>query len=154
VRGKILFLPLFILGFFVSAAISVHADSYPPDYTDSTFTFAFSGFDEDDYTNGRRKGSDSSMYLNNTSNVEFLAEPQADSQYGTGTKYVKVNYRGYFTVKPGKKYEVYNKAHEWYWDGVQVRFHGHKDLWINTVKATIKWSPDYYPESGVTVIGL
>jgi hypothetical protein len=148
------FLATFLfLGVIGLGAVSIKA--YSPDYTDSTFTFGFSGFDEDDYTNARKKGSDSSMYLYNTSTEEsFSAKPQADSHYGSGTSWVTVNSRGYFTAQAGKRYEVYNTAHEDYWDGVQVRFYGHKDLWYKTVTVPVKWSPDYTPMSGVTVIEL
>ncbi|WP_143594465.1 hypothetical protein [Terribacillus sp. 7520-G] len=149
---KILALLVF-LGAFGSAAISVQA-AQPADYTDSTFTFAFSGFDENDNTNARRKGSSSSMYIKNTSSYKFSVEPQADAHYGKGTDWVRVNNKGLFPINPGKKYEVYNTAYEDFFDGVQVRFHGHMDLWYKTVKAKVNWSPDYNPESGTTVVGL
>ncbi|WP_243292948.1 hypothetical protein [Bacillus sp. FJAT-47783] len=142
---------LLLFGAVASAAVGVQA--YSPDYSDSKFTFDFSAFDEDDYTNGRKKGSASSMYINNTSNLTLKIEPQVDSQYGDGTKYVRANYRGYFNAYPGARYEVYNFAHEKYWDGVQVRFHAHYDILWGSDTATVKWSPDYTPD-GAQVIGL
>lgn len=153
-KFKVIITSFLFFGVLATAYASVQAADIKPDYSDETFTFSLSGFSEHDYTNGRKKGSNSSMYINNISDVEFNVKPEVDSKKGTGTKYVQANKRGYFTAKPGKKYEVYNFAHENYWDGVHVRFHGHKDLWINTVKAKVKWSPDYIPESGVNVVGL
>lgn len=142
---------LLLFGTVASAAVSVQA---APDYTDETMTFSFGAIAEDEYTSARPKGSTSSMYLYHTKGVEFQAKPEADSHYGEGTAWVQANSRGYFTAIPYKKYAVQNNARERFWDGVQVRFHGHRDAWITSGTATIKWSPDYLAESGVITIGL
>ncbi|PAD20157.1 hypothetical protein [Terribacillus saccharophilus] len=137
---------------FASASVNVQAAT-SADYTDHSFRFDFKALDENDVTPGRKKGSDSSMYINNTSSLPLKVTPQVDSKKGTGTSYVKANKRGAFTAHPKKRYEVYNVAHENYWDGVQVRFHAHYDLLWGSKSATVKWSPDYKPD-GASVIGL
>src|SRR4051794_29854289 len=106
-RFKSILAALLFTGVVGSAAVSVSA-AYAPGYLDKTFKFNFSNFDEDDYTSAARKGSPSSMYFNNTSNLRLLVEPQADSQYSDGTAWVRANNRGYFTADPGRRYEVYN----------------------------------------------
>lgn len=129
------------------------ASAAEPDYLDKSFKFNFSNFDEDDYTFAARKGSKSSMYFNNTSKLSLKVRPQADSKIGTGTSWVTVNKRGYFTADPGKKYSVANLAVENYFDGVQIRFHAHYDnIW--GAEGAIKWSPDYRTENGVSHISL
>jgi hypothetical protein len=150
-KFKSILAALLVTGAVGSAAVSVSA-AYDPDYFDKTFKFNFSNFDEDDYTSAARKGSPSSMYFNNTSGLKLLVEPQVDSQYDAGTTWVRANNRGYFTADPGRRYEVYNFAHERYWDGVQVRFHAHYDNVLGA-EGTIKWSPDYTPD-GASVIQL